>query len=72
VKLRSPEGFTDPERVNILLINPLPVAGITDLFLDTGLDQWLLDCRARAVRISHQANPQDRRFLIEEAAGIAK
>ena len=57
------------------LINKIPcrLRDITDLFLDTGIgiNGYSVVEQGRVERLIH-ANPQDRRFLIEEAAGIAK
>jgi chromosome segregation protein len=57
------------------LINKLPcrLRDITDLFLDTGIgiNGYSIVEQGRVANIIN-ANPQDRRFLIEEAAGIAK
>src|SRR4030042_1984704 len=57
------------------LINKVPcrLRDITDLFLDSGLgvDGYSIIEQGR-VEYLIKANPQDRRFLIEEAAGIAK
>ena len=57
------------------LINKVPcrLRDITDLFLDSGLgvDGYSIVEQGR-VEYLIKANPQDRRFLIEEAAGIAK
>ncbi|MGZ3536728.1 MAG: chromosome segregation SMC family protein [Thermodesulfobacteriota bacterium] len=46
---------------------------VTDLFLDTGIgvNGYSIVEQGRVERLIN-ANPQDRRFLIEEAAGIAK
>lgn len=57
------------------LINRVPcrLRDITDLFLDTGIgvNGYSIVEQGRVEDLIH-ANPQDRRFLIEEAAGIAK
>lgn len=57
------------------LINKAPcrLREITDLFLDTGIGVNGYSIVEQG-RVEHliNANPQDRRFLIEEAAGIAK
>ncbi len=57
------------------LINKTPcrLRDITDLFLDTGIGVNGYSIVEQG-RVEHliNANPQDRRFLIEEAAGIAK
>ncbi len=57
------------------LINKVPcrLRDITDLFLDSGIgvDGYSIIEQGR-VEYLIKANPQDRRFLIEEAAGIAK
>jgi chromosome segregation protein len=57
------------------LINRVPcrLRDITDLFLDTGIGVNGYSIVEQG-RVEHliNANPQDRRFLIEEAAGIAK
>ena len=57
------------------LINKIPcrLRDITDLFLDTGIGVNGYSIVEQG-RVEHliDANPQDRRFLIEEAAGIAK
>ena len=57
------------------LINKTPcrLRDITDLFLDTGIGINGYSIVEQG-RVEHliSANPQDRRFLIEEAAGIAK
>ena len=57
------------------LINKVPcrLRDITDLFLDTGIGVNGYSIVEQG-RVEHliNANPQDRRFLIEEAAGIAK
>jgi chromosome segregation protein len=57
------------------LINKVPcrLRDITDLFLDTGIgvNGYSIVEQGRVEHLIH-ANPQDRRFLIEEAAGIAK
>jgi chromosome segregation protein len=57
------------------LINKVPcrLRDITDLFLDTGIgvNGYSIVEQGRVERLIN-ANPQDRRFLIEEAAGIAK
>jgi len=57
------------------LINKLPcrLRDVTDLFLDTGIGVNGYSIVEQG-RVEHliNANPQDRRFLIEEAAGIAK
>jgi chromosome segregation protein len=57
------------------LINKVPcrLRDITDLFLDSGLgvDGYSVVEQGRVESLI-KANPQDRRFLIEEAAGIAK
>ncbi|NWG01842.1 MAG: chromosome segregation protein SMC [Syntrophaceae bacterium] len=57
------------------LINKAPcrLRDITDLFLDTGIgvNGYSIVEQGRVERLI-QANPQDRRFLIEEAGGIAK
>ncbi len=57
------------------LINKTPcrLRDVTDLFLDTGIgvNGYSIVEQGRVERLIN-ANPQDRRFLIEEAAGIAK
>jgi len=57
------------------LINKVPcrLRDITDLFLDTGIGMngYSIVEQGRVETLIN-ANPQDRRFLIEEAAGIAK
>ena len=57
------------------LINKIPcrLRDVTDLFLDTGIgvNGYSIVEQGRVGNIIN-ANPQDRRFLIEEAAGIAK
>ncbi len=57
------------------LINKVPcrLRDITDLFLDTGIGMNGYSIIEQG-RVEHliNSNPQDRRFLIEEAAGIAK
>lgn len=57
------------------LINKVPcrLRDVTDLFLDTGIGVNGYSIVEQG-RVEHliNANPQDRRFLIEEAAGIAK
>jgi chromosome segregation protein len=57
------------------LINKVPcrLRDITDLLLDTGIgvNGYAVVEQGRVEHLIH-ANPQDRRFLIEEAAGIAK
>jgi len=57
------------------LINKVPcrLRDITELFLDTGIGVNGYSIVEQG-RVEHliNANPQDRRFLIEEAAGIAK
>jgi len=57
------------------LINRVPcrLRDITDLFLDTGIgvNGYSIVEQGRVENLI-EANPQDRRFLIEEAAGIAK
>lgn len=57
------------------LINRAPcrLRDITDLFLDTGIgvNGYSIVEQGRVERLIN-ANPQDRRFLIEEAGGIAK
>jgi len=57
------------------LINKVPcrLRDITDLFLDTGIGMNGYSIVEQG-RVEHliNASPQDRRFLIEEAAGIAK
>src|SRR3990172_10372257 len=57
------------------LINRVPcrLRDITDLFLDTGIgvNGYSIVEQGRVENLI-KANPQDRRFLIEEAAGIAK
>jgi chromosome segregation protein len=57
------------------LINKIPcrLRDTTDLFLDTGIgvNGYSIVEQGRVGHLIH-ANPQDRRFLIEEAAGIAK
>jgi chromosome segregation protein len=57
------------------LINKAPcrLRDITDLFLDTGIgvNGYSIVEQGRVERLIN-ANPQDRRFLIEEAGGIAK
>jgi chromosome segregation protein len=57
------------------LINKVPcrLRDITDLFLDTGIgiNGYSIVEQGRVESLI-SANPQDRRFLIEEAAGIAK
>ena len=57
------------------LLNKVPcrLRDITDLFLDTGIgvNSYSIVEQGRVENLIN-ANPQDRRFLIEEAAGIAK
>ena len=57
------------------LINKAPcrLRDVTDLFLDTGIgvNGYSIVEQGRVERLIN-ANPQDRRFLIEEAGGIAK
>lgn len=57
------------------LLNKVPcrLRDITDLFLDTGIgvNGYSIVEQGRVENLIN-ANPQDRRFLIEEAAGIAK
>jgi len=57
------------------LINKVPcrLRDVTDLFLDTGIgvNGYSIVEQGRVENLI-RANPQDRRFLIEEAAGIAK
>ena len=57
------------------LINRIPcrLRDITDLFLDTGIgvNGYSIVEQGRVEYLIH-SNPEDRRFLIEEAAGIAK
>src|SRR5512139_1480724 len=57
------------------LLNKVPcrLRDITDLFLDTGIgvNGYSIVEQGRVESLIN-ANPQDRRFLIEEAAGIAK
>ncbi|MGQ9508242.1 MAG: chromosome segregation protein SMC [Thermodesulfobacteriota bacterium] len=57
------------------LINRVPcrLRDITDLFLDTGIgvNGYSIVEQGRVEYLIH-ANPEDRRFLIEEAGGIAK
>jgi chromosome segregation protein len=57
------------------LLNRVPcrLRDITDLFLDTGIgvNGYSIVEQGRVERLIN-ANPQDRRFLIEEVAGIAK
>ncbi len=57
------------------LINKMPcrLRDVTDLFLDTGIgvNGYSIVEQGRVERLIN-ANPQDRRFLIEEAGGIAK
>jgi chromosome segregation protein len=57
------------------LLNKVPcrLRDITELFLDTGIgvNGYSIVEQGRVEQLIH-ANPQDRRFLIEEAAGIAK
>ena len=57
------------------LLNKVPcrLRDITDLFLDTGIgvNGYSIVEQGRVERLIN-ANPEDRRFLIEEAAGIAK
>ena len=57
------------------LLNKVPcrLRDVTDLFLDTGIgvNGYSIVEQGRVEYLIH-ASPQDRRFLIEEAAGIAK
>jgi len=82
----SPKGYEQCSEITItrrlyrsgeseFLINKVPcrLRDITDLFLDTGIGVNGYSIVEQG-RVEHliNANPQDRRFLIEEAAGIAK
>jgi chromosome segregation protein len=82
----SPKGYEQYSEITItrrlfrsgeseFLINKVPcrLRDITDLFLDTGIgvNGYSIVEQGRVENLIH-ANPQDRRFLIEEAAGIAK
>jgi chromosome segregation protein len=82
----SPRGYEQYSEITIsrrlfrsgeseFLINRVPcrLRDITDLFLDTGIGVNGYSIVEQG-RVEHliNANPQDRRFLIEEAAGIAK
>jgi chromosome segregation protein len=82
----SPKGYEQCGEITItrrlyrsgeseFLVNKVPcrLRDITDLFLDTGIgvNGYSIVEQGRVEHII-AANPQDRRFLIEEAAGIAK
>jgi len=82
----SPKGYEPYSEITItrrlyrsgeseFYINKVPcrLRDITDLFLDTGIgvNGYSIVEQGRVEHLIH-ANPQDRRFLIEEAAGIAK
>ena len=82
----APKGYEEYSEITITrrlfrsgeseyLINRAPcrLRDITDLFLDTGIgvNGYSIVEQGRVERLIN-ANPQDRRFLIEEAAGIAK
>jgi chromosome segregation protein len=82
----SPRGYEQYSEITItrrlfrsgeseFLINKVPcrLRDITDLFLDTGIgvNGYSIVEQGRVENLIN-ANPQDRRFLIEEAAGIAK
>ena len=82
----SPKGYEQCSEITItrrlyrsgeseFLVNKVPcrLRDITDLFLDTGIgvNGYSIVEQGRVENII-AANPQDRRFLIEEAAGIAK
>jgi chromosome segregation protein len=82
----SPKGYEQCSEITItrrlyrsgeseFLINKVPcrLRDITDLFLDTGIgvNGYSIVEQGRVENLIN-ANPQDRRFLIEEAAGIAK
>jgi len=82
----SPKGYEQCSEITItrrlyrsgeseFLVNKVPcrLRDITDLFLDTGIgvNGYSIVEQGRVEHII-AANPQDRRFLIEEAAGIAK
>lgn len=82
----SPKGYEPYSEITItrrlyrsgeseFYINRVPcrLRDITDLFLDTGIgvNGYSIVEQGRVEHLIH-ANPQDRRFLIEEAAGIAK
>src|SRR4030043_1620491 len=82
----SPKGYEQCSEITItrrlyrsgeseFLVNKVPcrLRDITDLFLDTGIgvNGYSIVDQGGAEPIL-AANPQDRRFLIEEAAGIAK
>ena len=82
----APKGYEEYSEISITrrlfrsgeseyLINKTPcrLRDITDLFLDTGIgvNGYSIVEQGRVERLIN-ANPQDRRFLIEEAAGIAK
>jgi chromosome segregation protein len=82
----SPRGYEQYSEITItrrlfrsgeseFLINKVPcrLRDITDLFLDSGIgvNGYSIVEQGRVENLIN-ANPQDRRFLIEEAAGIAK
>lgn len=82
----APEEYRDYSEITITrrlfrsgeseyFINRVPcrLRDITDLFLDTGIgvNGYSIVEQGRVENLIH-ANPQDRRFLIEEAGGIAK
>jgi chromosome segregation protein len=82
----SPKGYEQCSEITItrrlyrsgeseFLVNKVPcrLRDITDLFLDTGIgvNGYSIVEQGRVEHII-AANPQDRRFLIEEAGGIAK
>ena len=82
----SPKGYEQCSEITItrrlyrsgeseFLVNKVPcrLRDVTDLFLDTGIGVNGYSIVEQG-RVEHliAANPQDRRFLIEEAAGIAK
>ncbi len=65
--------FRSGESEYLLNKTPCRLRDITDLFLDTGIgvNGYSIVEQGRVENLIN-ANPQDRRFLIEEAAGIAK
>jgi chromosome segregation protein len=82
----SPKGYEEYSDITITrrlyrsgeseyLLNKVPcrLRDVTDLFLDSGIgvNGYSIVEQGRVERLIN-ANPQDRRFLIEEAAGIAK
>ena len=82
----SPKGYEQYSEITVTrrfyrsgegeyFINKIPcrLRDVTDLFLDTGIgvNGYSIVEQGRVENLIN-ANPQDRRFLIEEAAGIAK